>query len=65
MKGATGPRRFIGVVGAGVGGLTAAYLLAKLGHHVTLYEAENRPGGHAYTPSAPQPLPPAWPHPAA
>ena len=29
-------------------GLTAAYLLAKT-HHVTLFEADERVGGHAHT----------------
>jgi len=41
--------RSIGVVGAGVSGLTAAYLLARAGQDVTLYEAEDRLGGHAHT----------------
>jgi monoamine oxidase len=41
--------RFMGVIGAGVSGLTAAYLLTKAGHHVTLYEADDRLGGHADT----------------
>ncbi len=36
------------VVGGGVSGLTAAYLLAKT-HHVTLFEADERIGGHAHT----------------
>ena len=38
----------IGVVGAGVAGLTAAYLLSKK-HKVTLIEIEKRIGGHTNT----------------
>lgn len=38
----------IGVVGAGVSGLTAAYLLSKR-HDVTLFESDDRLGGHAHT----------------
>jgi uncharacterized protein len=45
---ATGAGRRIAVVGAGVAGLTAAHLLARTGR-VTLYEAEDRLGGHAHT----------------
>ena len=41
-------RRRIAVVGAGVAGLTAAYILQR-GADVTLYEAEDRLGGHAHT----------------
>ncbi|MFF5496094.1 NAD(P)/FAD-dependent oxidoreductase [Streptomyces aquilus] len=36
------------VLGAGVAGLTAAHLLART-RHVTLYEADDRLGGHAHT----------------
>jgi uncharacterized protein len=36
------------VVGAGVAGLTAAYLLQRA-YDVTLYEAQDRLGGHAHT----------------
>ena len=35
----------IGIVGAGVTGLTAAYELGKRGHRVTIYETEPTPGG--------------------
>lgn len=38
----------IAVVGAGVSGLTAAYLLSRV-HQVDLYEQEPRLGGHAHT----------------
>ncbi len=38
----------IGVVGTGVSGLSAAWLLAKR-HRVTLFERERRPGGHCNT----------------
>ena len=38
----------IAIVGSGVSGLTAAYLLKDI-HKVTLYEADNRYGGHAHT----------------
>ncbi|MFE9559689.1 NAD(P)/FAD-dependent oxidoreductase [Streptomyces sp. NPDC006487] len=36
------------VIGGGVSGLTAAYVLAR-SHEVTLYEADDRLGGHAHT----------------
>ena len=41
-------RRRIAVVGSGVAGLTAAYVLQG-GADVTLYEADDRLGGHAHT----------------
>lgn len=37
------------VIGAGIGGLTTAALLAKAGHHVTILEAQTYPGGCAST----------------
>ncbi|WP_329126671.1 NAD(P)/FAD-dependent oxidoreductase [Streptomyces sp. NBC_01465] len=41
-------RRRIAVVGAGVAGLTAAYILRNA-HEVTLYDGDDRLGGHAHT----------------
>ncbi|GAA2917737.1 hypothetical protein GCM10010478_16970 [Streptomyces erythrogriseus] len=43
-----GDLRRTAVIGSGVAGLTAAYILARA-HHVTLYEADDRLGGHAHT----------------
>ncbi len=43
----TAPRR-IAVIGAGISGMGAAHMLAE-DHHVTLFEAEPRLGGHART----------------
>ncbi len=37
----------IAIIGAGVGGLTAAFELNKKGHEVIVYERENQPGGLA------------------
>jgi phytoene desaturase len=37
------------VVGAGLGGLTAAALLAKAGRHVLVIERHDRPGGYAHS----------------
>ena len=44
----------IAVVGAGVSGLSAAWLLSTK-HDVTLYEAADRLGGHSHTIDAPTP----------
>ncbi|MHA6287665.1 NAD(P)/FAD-dependent oxidoreductase [Maricaulis sp. CAU 1757] len=44
------PRK-IAVVGSGIAGLSAAWRLS-LAHDVTLYEVDNRLGGHAHTASA-------------
>ncbi|MEU4671933.1 FAD-dependent oxidoreductase [Amycolatopsis sp. NPDC023774] len=41
-------RHRIAVIGSGVAGLTAAYLLQR-GHEVLLFEADPRLGGHAHT----------------
>ena len=43
----TAPKR-IAVIGAGISGLAAAHMLAGR-HHVVLFEAESRLGGHART----------------
>ncbi|WP_425045998.1 NAD(P)/FAD-dependent oxidoreductase [Primorskyibacter sp. S87] len=43
-----GPRKRIAIVGGGISGLSAAYYLSA-SHDVTLFEAENRIGGHART----------------
>jgi predicted NAD/FAD-binding protein len=48
MSHGAGGRRSIAVVGSGVAGLTAAYVLARR-DRVTLFEADSRVGGHAHT----------------
>lgn len=42
-----GVQKSIGVIGAGYAGMTAAALLAKYGHHVTVFEKNQTPGGRA------------------
>ena len=46
------PQIRIAVVGGGVAGLSAAWLLGQR-HEVTLFEADDRLGGHAHTVKAP------------
>ncbi|MFD4572741.1 NAD(P)/FAD-dependent oxidoreductase [Streptomyces sp. NPDC058417] len=48
VSGAPDGRPRTAVIGSGVAGLTAAYVLARA-RHVTLYEADDRLGGHAHT----------------
>ncbi|MBU3693874.1 MAG: NAD/FAD-binding protein [Rhodocyclaceae bacterium] len=45
---ADGVRLRVGVVGSGISGTGAAWLLSQR-HHVTLFEAEARVGGHTHT----------------
>jgi predicted NAD/FAD-binding protein len=40
--------KHIGIIGGGISGLAAAYLLSRR-HRVTLYERDNRLGGHTHT----------------
>ena len=42
----------VAIVGSGIAGLSCAWLLNKA-HDITVYEADDRPGGHSYTVSMP------------
>ncbi|QBI53092.1 NAD(P)/FAD-dependent oxidoreductase [Streptomonospora litoralis] len=53
--GAAGAPRRVAVVGSGVSGLTAAHILQRGGAEVTLFEADDRLGGHAHTHDVPGP----------
>jgi monoamine oxidase len=44
-----GKQQKVLVIGAGIAGLVAAFELRKLGHDVTILEAQRRPGGRVYT----------------
>lgn len=50
----TPPRKRIAVIGSGITGLSAAWLLGR-SHDVTLFECDSRLGGHSNTVMAPTP----------
>ncbi len=53
-------RRKIAVVGTGIAGLTAAHLLAREGHDLTVFEADARVGGHTNTVAVDDPRGKVW-----
>lgn len=48
MNNVTSGKLNVAVVGSGISGLSAAWLLSQ-SHNVTLYEKDDRPGGHSNT----------------
>ena len=48
MQGENGSRKRIAVIGTGISGMSAAWLLSQR-HDVTVYEQDRRPGGHSNT----------------
>jgi monoamine oxidase len=46
---ATGSKKSVILMGAGIAGLSCAYELVRRGHNVTVLEAAGRPGGHVRT----------------
>jgi hypothetical protein len=48
LVGIPSPARSIGIVGAGLAGLSAAYELRKRGYSVSIFEASERPGGRTW-----------------
>ncbi|VTU15782.1 NAD(P)/FAD-dependent oxidoreductase [Variovorax sp. RA8] len=52
--GPKGPVLDIAVIGSGISGLSAAWLLGQR-HQVTVFEADGRPGGHSHTVELPGP----------
>ncbi|GAB4201095.1 MAG: flavin monoamine oxidase family protein [Wenzhouxiangellaceae bacterium] len=49
FKAAQGNGQSVVILGAGIGGLTAAYELTRAGYRCTILEAQNRPGGRSLT----------------
>jgi monoamine oxidase len=48
IVGTAPPTRSIGIIGAGLAGLSAAYELRKRGYSVSIFEASERPGGRTW-----------------